>query len=750
MEPKFLEDIVREEERALKLNSRIRRTVDSLPIRHPILSSTLLYATLELLSQKFPELRDLSQIKLPVSYTYYLAVGIIKEYIVEGRSPIHKNKNSLVSWFLHNPKIAAPILALAGYFIGKHGEAAALQEIYRVDDPLDLPLKERLEVYNHAISGYFLTGVLAESISRGISNLRRIKRSVKKLKTSLKEKACNFLFEHPFALSAAATATTFAYVYLSPSTRVHAVSPSSKRIILTGNLLEDLVEHPAKITHIGLEAGLVGLLALGTTLAAGSLLHSHSLRETSYRVKRLFHSLKGNTEAEIAYQKALVALPNSREKTIEEIVNLGNTYYEQGHRTEAFKQYRRALRVMTKTSDQLSYADLFRRTYRDTIRKLKRKFSRKKDPEEDTINKMFVDLLNKDTKALDGIKGLVDENPTDSRLRYVYGKALEIIGYRESAEIQKIKAVQDRLKEGIPLEYLEGTKNKVGLFKDDVLLGDEVVAKSADLEKLKTEKRATEEVREAIKHFDNYDVPIPIGIVRHEGRFFYVMEQASGELLADRIREGKATEEEFYQIAHFMGLIHAKVTEVDGERDYRETIRTRLRDSGVPAITTQRIVNSLRPTISSLNSIERVPNRDGHPRNWLLDEFGGIVGLDLEMERLVPLTCDTANLVNQHKTLTEDQQDKILVEHLNSYTEHEDMLGELPLEEYRLAFLNSIIIRGLEIYSQVKDNSEILSDSLANARDAIKKIERDFPRYYETNQTDYETLHKEIEVLNPH
>ncbi len=750
MANRFLEDIVEtdlKERRALRtIRTEIRDSLDNVLTRHPILTAAGTYLILDYLRQRLQLPESFIQ---GATYLAYSTVGLIKEYLVEGRKQRPPTGSGFYSWLLHNPKLAALYGAIIGGTIVGNAEAAIVKDIFHVDDFFNLPPIRRMDIVERTISGAVISGTLTEIISRGLKNVSRIKRSIKRIKTRTYERAWNFIFEHPFILPAAATLATFSVMYSSPIVRTYRTETAhGRRFILTGHFLDDIVSHPGKMFYLGIQAAVVGAAALAVNLGAGSLLHTHSIREGYHRAARTF----GRRETRFSHQYALVALPNNTERTIEDLVELGNMHYEEGDKENAYRCYRRAIRLLSKKSDQVSYADIFRKTFGITrLRRRLKRFMHKKDSEENAINLMFINLLNKDQRALDSIKAAVDKDPENPRLIYLYGKALEVLGYKESARAQKQKAIEKILSSAFFFRNLEGSKNTVVLFGDE-MLREEVIAKTADTShKLLAEMQSTERLRKILEDFDQYDTPVPIALMRYGSEYYYVMEQASGELLTDRIRQGAATLEDFGVIADFMGLIHARLEpEQSLERNYVETIRTRLSSARISRRTIDTICGNLYPVIYTIATIARVYNRDSHPGNWIRDEFGGIVAIDLEGDRVVPLTFDTANLIDHYDYLTDIQKEAIFMKHLKSFERYSGTTRNIDINKYRLAYLNSVVIRALEKYAQVKDlDMDAATGIVTNSQKAIARIATDFQEYYTTNKQAYDKLYEALGGLKP-
>ncbi len=730
MKGRFLEDIVKEDVNPKvninkNLGNTIRDYLDSPLIKHPVTVSTAAFFISNYINPENPEL------SLAASYGLYTTLGLVKEYILETTKSRSKD---ISSWILNNPKIVA-LISTISFGIITHYSESNMKDVYQNGVPY-------LTV-GHAVQA----GIGSEAIIRGIKNLKRIKKSIKTLATNWKEKAYNILWEHPIAVSSLAFLYWFNNTY---SLRTQHKINHSIAGFLRGNILEDIVNNPGPMLSMAARTGANTSLTIGTYLVVGSVLHSHSLRETYYKISKTYNNLRNNKEKVIEYQEKIVKLPNSVERTIENLVELGNIYYENDDRDNAFKYYRRAIRLFSKKSDRISYSDYFRKTFRlDKLNRLITKLrNRNKHDEESQINKVFIGLLNKDISAADEMKLAVEINPENPNLVYMYGKVLDILGYKQSAVVQKFKAIDLAMKDNDGLNIVTGSKYPIIRFNNQVLQ-EEAIAKCEPIENLEAELRTTERVREITSETDEYDVPIPIGIKEIKGRQCYIMELVSGDLLSDRIQYGKVKVEDFCAVADFMGLIHAKLKpDKLEERSYIDTIRSRLNSVGIEKYLVSSVCFNLSQLDDSLIKIAKVYNKDAHPRNWKIDEFGGIIALDLEEGRVVPLTFDTTNLLDQYKCLGDEQRDYVAYQHFFSYTRNLDSKLNFNLDEYKIAYLNSSIIRAFEIYTQVRDdNKEIMTASIENAQRSINRIKNNFSDYYNLKNKSYKRLYNALEEL---
>src|SRR3989344_1163307 len=349
-----------------------------------------------------------------------------------------------------------------------------------------------------------------------------------------------------------------------------------------------------------------------------------------------------------------------------------------------------------------------------------------------------MQISSEDHSSLIKLEEVEEEN-------YIYGRALEISGNSEEGGKQKRKVIEKLLSSRTEIKEKKGSKNKV-MEIDSEIFKTTIISKISDHERLSLEEAATYSLKKILENFDNYDVPVPLGIVEINGVKQYVMEYTSGDLLADRIRENKVGEEEFHTIANFLALIHANLGGKGIRRDSQKVIHERLKAVGLEDRVVENLSNNLLPIIKTIDNIIEVKNKDAHPRNWIMDEFGSIIALDLENDRLVPLTYDAANLLDQYSNLTNEEKDRVLVSYIRSFKEYTK--AEIDLRGYRLAYLNSIIIRNLEAYNMLREqNREIMFNSIENSQKAIQRIKESYPEYYLDNERSYREINLSLAIL---
>ncbi len=727
---------------------------DNPATRHPMIAGIAAGFAAEYARSRVPYLRDLGfneAFSMLVGYGTYLSFGSVKEYILEQRKKVLRIGTGVYDWLLNNPKIAGLLGTLAGGFVAQRSQDSVMRYIHSIGESQKLPIELADQMANTTFGRAIFAGLLAEASVRALRNIRRIKKSVKKIKTNVAEKTLNFVFEHPILLSSAASVSFFAFMYnrlheLHQKKLLHIEYARDRFDIFTGNPFEDTINNPERMMDMFLiDCGYVGLGAFILLSAGGYFLHTHSIREHALRAQRLYNTARGRKKEAREYQRRLANLPNSREKTIEDIVELGNMYYDEGNEEEAFKSYRMAMSLLTKKSDDAAYADFLRKTpgVSRMIRWYKRRRNAKTKQQKD-INEIFIDLLNKDRRALVRVRKELETEKDPSQI-YIYAKALEFFGENKEAAAQKQRAVRMRLEDNPKTFLIAGSKNPVFRFHDQ-MLNTEVIAKSGTLEKLERERKTTEIVKILLRDFENFDVPEPIGIISHNGKDCYIMEYASGELLSDRITNQEYSSNEIYASAEFMAYLHAKLgKEGLEERDYAGSITERLSLAGVPQETLLSIKNNIHAATRSLEFIIRACNLDSHPRNRIVDEFGGIVAVDLETDRLIPVTADAANLLDQYR-ISDDEKEKALDGYISAFQHYSGEHIERGM--YRLAYLNSVIVRALEIYSQVRSlNPAVKEASLMNAQEAISKIRKSHQLYYLAHEKEYKGLAEAIKVL---
>lgn len=754
MKPRYLEDIVEEDQRKLTLFERVRENMrwgwDMPIVNHPILTSFVVFEGLKSLPISYPSyfenrLEHLSFSGL-AAYVVYLGLDLVKQYIVELRS---KRKTGDIPWYkktyywmLDNPKIPTIMAASLGAIITANES------------------EDRRDV----VANLLHAGIFTEVAVRSLRNLTRIKKSVG-LRKSKEEKQgrtisrtienlYNEIFIHPFLLTGL---TFFSYFNNEYQKRI----ASGK---LTGNFLDDIVNNTGQLASAITRTGFENTFTLGCAMLAGSVLHTHSLREFGLRLTKTFYTAVGNREKAKDVQRRIVDLPNSAERNIEDIVELGNLYYRLAddakdskrgeYRTEAFRHYRKAMRVFSKKSDQISYGDFFRGIFGiNTFRKSAKWFSRKfygligrKDEREDTINDMFRGLLNKDHEALDRIKQLA-EREQSPELIYLYGKALDVLGYKNSGRKQKRRAVE-RLESDLDLER-RPSKNLVFVLNHP-LLKSELIVKHLDHEKLEKEKSVLEEAEKVTREFENYSVPLSLGAVDIGDKEYHVMEFNHGTSLEDKIKglqPGFSIPEDLerilFDVSDYMALIHARIKLRLEERDHEQAIRKKLEDCNVDDHTKDLIQNNIYPLIDNLRTMPLVYHKDCHPANWIIGEDNDIVSIDFEAQHSARLPIDIAKLLNRDLTIPEMDKIKILNNYVRSFEKYSGT--RLPSgNQVYLAYLNAVIITALEAYSTGVESKK---STVVNAREGIQLIRQEYPEYYIKHRANYDSLETALERL---
>ena len=728
--PKYLEDIVNEDSTSLSRFQRIREHMrhgfNIFPVRHPIITSVGAFELTEYMRTSTDILSKLpmsngqvsAQASLLGAYEVYLVIDSIKQYVVEHRSRKiiardHWYKR-FYNWFLANSKVPEVAATVISAVVSYH---AAIN--------YNQPVTQSLNI---AISHGFQVGLFTELAAKSLRNLQRIKKSVARYKEKKKinkktllqriEDNYNSFLCHPFVL----TGLLFPY-YFSGN---YQNGIDARKV--SGNLIQDMVNNPDQMFSMAARTGFENALTLGSLFIASSVLHSYSLKEFGLRTAKTFYSIAGKRRKAIGLQQKIVDLPNSTERRIEDIVELGNLCYKDGEKVEAFSHYRRALRLFYKKSDEISYTDFFRRIVRiDYLRKQIKRFFYTKG-EEKAINRAFIALLNKDQRALEYIKKEVEKDPDNPELRYLYGKAFEILGMKESGSRQKRIAIELKERSGISVKETEGVKNNVLTFEDP-MLGLEVIAKSGP--NIREEIATTKRLRELIADYENYDTPIPIGIMEIRGRECYVMEFAQGEILKKRIEDGEATLEELCDVADYMGLIHARLKPAGLKpRQYIDNITDRLTSSGISQELVWTVRTNLAPIFKSLEDIVWVYNKDSHTRNWYIDG-GVVIALDMETEDTVPITVEAANLLGQDRKGTYEEKREVLERYISAFRRYSDKKILIDREKYELAYLNSLVLRAFEVYSQVKGKHQDIKDAvIENAQEAIDRIRREHRKFF--------------------
>lgn len=753
MKPRYLEDIVKEDERKLTLLDKVRENMRGgfdMPIaNHPILTSLAVFEGIKSLPISYPSyfenrLEHLSFSGL-AAYVVYLGLDLVKQYIVELRS---KRKTGEILWYkrayywmLDNPKMPTIMAASLGAIITANES----------DDPRQI------------VANFLHAGIFTEVAVRSLRNLTRIKKSIrssiskeeKRGRTISRtiENLYNEILIHPFLL----TGLTF-FSYFSNEYQKRIASGK-----LTGNFLDDVVNNTGQLASAITRTGFEDTVSLGCAMVAGSVLHTHSLREFGLRLTKTFYTVIGNREKAKDVQRRIVDLPNSTERNIEDIVELGNLCYrlagdaedskKEEYRTGAFRHYRKAMRIFSKKSDQISYADIFRGVCGiGTLKKSARWLSRRvyglfgRDEGEETINDVFRGLLNNDQEALERIKQLAEKEQSPE-LIYLYGKALEVFGYKESGRKQKRKAVEI-LKPDLALDRMP-SKNLVFVLNHP-LLKRELIGKHLDHEKLERERFALEEADRITREFEKYSVPMSLGVVDIKGLEYHVMEFNHGTSLEDKIKGlqpgfsiPEDLERTLLDVSDYMALLHARIKLNLEERDHEQAIRRKLEDCNVDEYTKDLIQNNIYPLIDNLRTMPLVYHKDCHPANWIIGEDNDIAAIDFEAQHSARLPIDIAKLLNRDLTITEMDKIKILNNYVRSFEKYSGT--RLPSgNQVYLAYLNAVIITALEAYSTGVESKK---STVVNAMGGIQLIRQEYPEYYIRHRTNYDSLETALERL---
>jgi tetratricopeptide (TPR) repeat protein len=658
-------------------------------------------------------------------YGSYLTLGLIKDYIIDKKKIL---KEKTIDTILENPRLISLGATLIGGTLGYFGETDSFGYSGAARD---------FAIVKSATS----PGISSEIITRGINTLRKIKRSTKKIKQNLGEKIYNSFIEYPVV---PAIFCLYLGIRNENYWRNNWAVVKHKDQIITNNILENIVNYPlemaASVSRATIDFGVI----FGLSLFLGLGLHTNTLKDFYNRGKRDFYRVFKNKPKEIEAQEAVIALSSENNSRIEDTVKLGNLYYESGKVDEAFKNYKKAIRYLSNKSTSYSQRNLilnitgFNRVFR-----FAEKLGHWKNDEKSNLNLFFIGLLNKDKSAISKIEALVRENPNNANFRYMYGKALEILGHSEQADKEKYYAVEKQFEKSKE-KILPGSKNKIILFEDG-LLNDIIIAKAGVRSALDYEMKSTIDLNKIIKEYEDFQVPNPICLKEHNSEDYYVMEIVEGDLFSAKIIANESTLDNFYKAADFMGLFHSKIKASNPERDIQYTIIKRFSD--LPINELQELNNNLSVLTYSLNGIQTVCNKDAHPRNWMF-EGDSLVAIDIEADRNIPITFDTANLTSQYLGLNNKDKTEILEAHLESYNRHSRSKIEMN-SKYDVAFRNSIILRTLEIYSQVKDsNKEVKEASLNNSLEAISYLEKEHPFYFRRNKDTYQYLIKTLSNLS--
>ena len=565
---------------------------------------------------------------------------------------------------------------------------------------------------------------------KGIENIRRIKKSVKRMNLGITEKIYNQLYEHPILIASGAGLTKF--VYDVNDIFIPRVFAGDKFLIES---------YPLWMVIAFIFALNTGLKFGTATTIGGTLLHSHSLRLGTSKLKGLYYKLTDENLKSIQEKEKQVLLPDSIDNTIERLVTLGRMYESNERHDDAFNCYSKALRMFDKKDDAESYSSYFSKLA--FLSKIKRFWSSFK-LKEGNLDDIFIALLNKDNRAIKVLRKKVLEDPQNNEIRYLYGKALQITGFKELGNNHKIEAIKSAFDSKPDTEEIKGGKNKVVVVKSG-FMKTEIVKKYGKLDDLTAEMNRTFQAIEILKQFNSYYAPLPIGLT--EDQKCYLMERSLCDFLDKRIIEGRATLEDFVMAADYAALMNAKIKgDIAPERDVKKTIQERifeLVDNKIFSF----VMDGIEPALASLESIPRVYNKDPRPANiGIYPGFGDIIGIDFEGGRYVPITFNIADLFGDHSFLNWDSRLNIVQDYRKSFLFYGGK--NYSEKDHLLAFYNSIILRSLETYGQIIPEEKYRRTNwLLNSKQAVEFIKEDFYDYYSLNKRQYGMLIDAIDGL---
>ena len=463
-----------------------------------------------------------------------------------------------------------------------------------------------------------------------------------------------------------------------------------------------------------------------------------------FSLLKLFYSLTRNNKKSIEVKKRLIGLSENVGDEIERTLSLGDSYY--GHdKRSAYQCYRKAFNIFEeniqdlRTKNKLSFFGNIKSIYL----KCKSIINKKIKEEKDIINLALLDGIDSSCKD-----PFYHNFPTADSFSFSYlvGRLYSMYGNKDISRKKKLEAAKKAL-ESSSVNKITGNKNSVFTIEDP-LLGSEIIYKSQSSDGLAKEISMAEQIGSIISLRNDCSTVNPIGSIEFNNETYYVMEQASGNTLEQRIKLNDVSVNDFYMIADILGLLHARVKGDFVERDISKSIRERI-SRLYPSSFVDPLMYSLEPALNSLEGIIRVYNKDAHSRNFKLDEMNRVIILDTEGERKSPIVFDDTNLLDQHLFLDYGQKREIIKKHWDSFNEHSDV-KIIDYDRYELAYLNSSILRALEIYEQAVriNNNEIKDATMSNAIISLKIIEERFVEYYKKYEPNYNILSESLSHLS--
>ncbi len=461
----------------------------------------------------------------------------------------------------------------------------------------------------------------------------------------------------------------------------------------------------------------------------------------------------------VGVQEKIVGDAVSLEERVGSVVQLGAILEKMGEREKALQQYKRAVRLSGRKVGKLGVHEVMR-----DVMGLEALFHglqmpiKDPDDESELVRMGFMGILSRNEK--EGVrlwKKVHEEHPDNRTYRFLYAKGLELTGETFAAAREKYLLAKELIEEkGMVLRAVR-SKQKTILFTDKAL-GSQFISKENDLQSLRAERKMSAYVGSFLGDADEAYVPLPVGIIRNNNAFQYVMEFEQGKDLYEKIREGSATFDDFSRVMDVAARVHVKVDSKrvrEKEWVHQRVVGERLQQNGLEASFVHDVMWALGPSVRDMQDVPLVYNKDCNPENFRFDDWGGLCVLDCEKGRMTPVALEWANLFDYAKAkggrdvLSGDEKDALLHAYIRRFqkTARDKVMSDFKV--VKRAYLNAVPLRALTLYASLRDRkrNDVVFSLLENSMSAIDQLRNEFPLYAQGHAAEYKVLEMRLEDL---
>jgi hypothetical protein len=277
----------------------------------------------------------------------------------------------------------------------------------------------------------------------------------------------------------------------------------------------------------------------------------------------------------------------------------------------------------------------------------------------------------------------------------------------------------------------------------------DLVFKEGELEKLMDEIMITLKMAEATRHYRNYLVPTPIGIMQRDGKDIYMMWRAKGRLLSNLIRAytmGEYAladlEVDMSRTLDYLLLLQKKMRVKDRKRpDIHESVQNHLAGIGVEQRLVDHVISNMNPLLDHSHYSKKAFLKDLWAANVKI-AGKGILMLDNESLGNRPIASDVVRLIEIIPGIPEGTRDYLIA--------HYASRRKIDPADFRLQYhheLIGLVLRTTGGAVSWSGNREIGDNLLVRSIDAIRSIRDEHPRQYSRYQTNYDALASSLREL---